>query len=99
MSDRQAIIEQLRALIEARKAQVRIRIVDRAFAQLAAVLILIGFAASTASAAPLQHRSLPMRQVPPPARPAYCAPKTVIIVVPVRQSRPVIYYGGGFNPY
>ncbi len=94
---RQAIIAQLRKLIDARKAAIRVRIVDRAFAQLAAVLILIGFASSTASAAPLQHRSLPMRQVPPPARPTYCAPKTIIIVVPARQSRPV-YYGGGWYP-
>ncbi|BBO35546.1 hypothetical protein PLANPX_5158 [Lacipirellula parvula] len=53
---------------------------------------------STANAAPLQHRSLPMRQVALPARPTYCAPKVIIYVVPVRQPR-AVYYGGGFNPY
>ena len=91
MNDPQAILAKLKALIEARKAQVRIRIVDKAFAQLAAVLILIGFA-SSAEAAP----RLPQQVAPKPARPAYCAaPTTIIIVVPYRaQPRPVIYYYG-----
>ena len=39
-----AIIAKLKALIDKSKEGIRVRIVDRAFAQLAAILILIGFA-------------------------------------------------------
>ena len=48
MSDRrQAILAQLKVLIEARKAAIRVRIIDKAFAQLAAACLLVAFCGST----------------------------------------------------
>jgi hypothetical protein len=84
---RAAIVAKLKALIEARKASIRIRIVDRAFATLATLLLLC----STAQAAPF-------RQVPPQPT---CRPATNIIVVPrnyPRYNRPVTIYGTGWYP-
>jgi hypothetical protein len=89
MNDRRAvIIAKLKALIDTRKEAVRVRIVDRAFATLATLLLLC----STASAGP-------MRQVPPP-KPT-CRQTTIIIVVPrnyPRYNRPVTIYGTGWYP-
>jgi hypothetical protein len=93
MNDRSAI-ELLRKIIDKSKEGIRVRLTDRAFARIAATGLGLMLMASTASAAPKMFQ-----QVPPPARPTYCAPKVIIYVVPARQSRPVIHYGGGFNPY
>jgi hypothetical protein len=43
---REAIVAQLKALIEARKAAIRVRIIDRAFAQLAAAFVLVACCAT-----------------------------------------------------
>lgn len=50
MSDSKAILARLRVLIEARKAAVRIRIIDRAFARIAATGLCLLLLAGTASA-------------------------------------------------
>lgn len=50
MHDPQAILARLRALIEARKASVRIRIVDRAFARIAATGLCLVLLAGGAQA-------------------------------------------------
>lgn len=48
MSEKQRqIVAQLKALIEARKASIRVRLIDRAFAQLAAACVLVAFCGST----------------------------------------------------
>ncbi|WP_428308187.1 hypothetical protein [Lacipirellula sp.] len=105
MNDRKAqLVARIYELLEARRHELRaiarlelIRPRVRILRTIACLMLM----ASTASAAPqaFRHAPLPARQwqQAAPARPAYCAPKTIIIVVPVRQSRPV-YYGGGWFP-
>lgn len=95
---RAALIARIRELLEARREELRAiarleatRPRVRIIRTLACLLLM----ASTAVAAPR-----PMRQVQPAARPTYCAPKVIVIVVPIyRHPRPVINYGGGYNPY
>ena len=48
MSEKQRqILTQLKAAIEARKATIRVRIIDRAFAQIAVACVLVAFCGST----------------------------------------------------
>ena len=48
MSEKQRqILTQLKAAIEARKASIRVRIIDRAFAQIAVACVLVAFCGST----------------------------------------------------
>ncbi|BBO34223.1 hypothetical protein [Lacipirellula parvula] len=97
MNERKAqLVARIRELLEARRHELRaiarlevIRPRVRILRTMACLLLM----ASTAQAAPRMFQ-----QVPPPARPTYCGPK-VIVVVSARRERPVIYYGGGFNPY
>jgi hypothetical protein len=83
MSDqRQAIVAKLKALIEARKAAIRVRIVDKAFAQIAAAVILMMAVAGSAEARTVYRPSVVTTKA-----------RTVIVVVPQYvQPQRIVYY-------